>query len=95
MSKEDYFNYEAGDLVRHFKTGQVYTILDASTIHTETNEELVVYQEYTVAGMVALWGNCFARPKAMFEEVVDGKLRFELVGSIDSERDIKIKRWED
>jgi hypothetical protein len=53
---------------RHFK-GKVYDVLGVA-IHTETNEELVVYSDGE---------KFFVRPKVKFFEEVDGKPRFEFV----------------
>ena len=69
-----------GEVWRHFK-GKLYKIIECPVIHTETNEQLVVYQ--------ALYGNygIYARPLKMFMDQVDKekypdvkqKYRFELV----------------
>lgn len=53
---------------RHFR-GKIYEVLGLG-IHTETNEELVIYSDGDVL---------FARPKEMFFDTVDGKPRFELI----------------
>ncbi len=47
---------------RHFKGGVYWKIGEA--LHTETEEELVVYA-------CAVSGILFCRPKKMFEEIVD------------------------
>ncbi len=51
-----------GDLYRHFK-GTLYRVI-ALARHTETDEELVVYQ-------AAEGGTVYARPKAMFLSPID------------------------
>lgn len=65
-----------GGCYRHFR-GKKYRVLGVAK-HTETGEELVVYQ--ALGGMRGIW----ARPKKMFLEKVnqDGKTfyRFEYLG---------------
>lgn len=64
-------------LVKHYK-GQVYHII-AFARHSETQEILVIYQQYPVEGGPITW----ARPEKMFFEelVIDGikVRRFEWV----------------
>ncbi len=53
---------KTGGLYRHFK-GTLYRVI-ALARHTETDEELVVYQ-------AAEGGTVYARPKAMFLSPID------------------------
>lgn len=65
---------ESGQLYKHYK-GNLYRIVILCK-HSETGEELVVYQRQED-------GKAFARPRVMFEEnvVVDGNTlpRFEFI----------------
>lgn len=57
-----------GKQYKHYRNGEVYTVL-AIARHSETLEEFVVYRgEYTSAefGANPVW----ARPRTMFEETV-------------------------
>jgi hypothetical protein len=58
-------------LYRHYK-GNDYEVVGVAT-HSETQESLVVYR--ALYGEYGLW----VRPLAMFEELVDGRPRFERV----------------
>jgi hypothetical protein len=52
-----------GGLYQHWKFGNLYKVLGVAH-HTETNEELVIYQKVT--------GNeLYARPKYSFLEIID------------------------
>ena len=67
---------------RHFK-GNVYRVLHIAK-HSETLEDIVVYQ--AMYGERGIW----ARPKAMFEEVIerDGRTfrRFEPISDEEAEK---------
>lgn len=90
--KEDLTKFKVGDLVQH-KKGGLYKILATKATHTETEEELVVYQKYEKkSGFRIMSDEVWCRPKAMFEEKVDGVPRFVLVGSAKKKRDMVIKR---
>lgn len=56
------YRYTAGQVYRHHK-GRHYRVLSLAT-HTETGEQLVVYQ--ALYGERGVW----ARPQSMFEETV-------------------------
>lgn len=56
-------------IYRHYKGG-LYDVLDI-VIHTETNEEMVVYEDVK--------GKRYVRPLSMWNEEVNGKPRFEYV----------------
>jgi hypothetical protein len=69
------FSEENMKIYRHYKTKTLYEHIGQAT-HSETNEELVIYQSVTT-------GRMWARPAEMFfgEVEVDGKMvkRFEKV----------------
>ncbi len=59
---------EVGKFYKHYKNGKTYQVL-AIAHHTETDEELVVYQaQYDTDDLGPK--PIFARPRSMFEEVV-------------------------
>ena len=60
-------------LYRHYK-GNDYEVVGVAT-HSETGESLVVYR--ALYGEFGLW----VRPLEMFDELVDGRPRFERVVS--------------
>ena len=72
---------EVGKTYQHYKNKHNYKVLNFA-IHTETGEEMVIYQGLYEAPDLGL-NPIFARPKEMFEEVVllDGEKvdRFSLV----------------
>ena len=58
---------------RHFKGG-IYTVVGFAK-HTETEEILVIYRSNKS-------GETWARPLSMWNDIKDGKRRFEYLGSI-------------
>ena len=58
-------------IYRHFKGG-IYEVV-GNAVHTETGDELVLYR--AIDRPSPIW----ARPKEMWNEVVNGKKRFELI----------------
>lgn len=67
---------EPGDVVRHYKNGKCYVVISSNVTHTETGQELVIYQDYSVESKT------WARPKAMFEEKIEGVPRFQHVRTL-------------
>ena len=61
---------KGGALYRHFKGG-LYRVCGFAT-HTETEETMVIYEDVE-------WGKIWARPIAMFCEMVGDVPRFEEV----------------
>ena len=57
---------------RHYK-GNIYIVKDVAE-HTETEEELVIY------GCLKEPDKLWARPVSMWNDVIDGKPRFEYLG---------------
>lgn len=58
-------------IYRHFKGG-IYEVIE-NAVHTETGDSLVLY--CAVDRPSPIW----ARPESMWNEVVNGKKRFELI----------------
>ena len=59
-----------GKTYKHYK-GNIYRII-ALAKHSETEEDMVVYQN-------TLKGDIWVRPKSMWNEEVNGQLRFTLI----------------
>lgn len=64
-------------LYKHFE-GNIYRVIGIAT-HTETGECLVLYKNAYHSGYT------WARPFEMFMEKVDGKPRFEFIGTEDGD----------
>lgn len=61
---------EVGKTYKHYK-GNLYKII-ALGKHSETEEEMIVYQNIEK-------GDIWVRPQSMWNEFVNGVLRFELI----------------
>ena len=57
-------------LYKHFK-GNVYVVIGMAT-NTETMEDLVIYQQLRKK---KIW----ARPRSMWDDMIEGKKRFEYI----------------
>lgn len=57
-------------LYKHFK-GNVYIVIGMAT-NTETMEDLVIYHQL---GKKKIW----ARPRSMWDDMIEGKKRFEYI----------------
>lgn len=64
-------------IYRHFKGG-IYEVVE-NAVHTETGDSLVLYR--AVDRPSPIW----ARPEEMWNEMVNGKKRFELIEAEGSE----------
>ena len=58
-----------GDIVKHYK-GNYYQILGFAT-HTETLEDLIIYAPYDMETKVTWKVKVWARPKHMFDDIID------------------------
>ena len=73
-------NLKVGDIVKHYK-GNYYQILGFAT-HTETLKDLILYASYDVETKETWKVRVWARPKHMFDDIVDKEnniKRFEVV----------------
>ena len=59
-------------IYRHFK-GSIYEVIGVA-IHTETQDALVIYRDYENLNSIT-----WARPVSMWNDMVNGKKRFELI----------------
>ncbi len=59
-------------IYRHFKGG-TYEVIGVA-IHTETQDGLVLYRDYENPNSIT-----WARPVSMWNDMVNGKKRFELI----------------
>ena len=66
---------EIGAVYRHFKNGKTYRVIGVGR-HSETLEELVVYQALYESADFA-YGQIWCRPAKMWSEIKDGRPRFE------------------
>lgn len=69
---------KVGEIYRHYKNPEhLYKILEIA-IHSETLEEMVVYQALYKSENFPIF-QVWVRPLKMFEELVNGKPRFERI----------------
>lgn len=74
------FKLKVGDIVKHYK-GNYYQILGFAT-HTERLEDLIIYALYNIETKEIWEAKVWARPKHMFEDIIDKEnniKRFEVV----------------
>ena len=70
---------EIGEIYRHYKNHQCYQVI-AIGKNTETLEDMVIYKAlYESADFP--YGQVWCRPLKMWNEIVNGKSRFEKVDS--------------
>lgn len=68
---------EIGAIYRHYKNHQLYEVI-AIGKHSETLEDLVVYKALYESDKFPM-GQIWCRPLKMWDELVDGKHRFEKI----------------
>lgn len=68
---------EIGAIYRHYKNHQLYEVI-AIGKHSETLEDLVVYKALYESDTFPM-GQIWCRPLKMWDELVDGKHRFEKI----------------
>lgn len=68
---------EIGAIYRHYKNHQLYEVI-AIGKHSETLEDLVIYKALYESDKFPM-GQIWCRPLKMWDELVDGKLRFEKI----------------
>lgn len=68
---------EIGAIYRHYKNHQLYEVI-AIGKHSETLEDLVIYKALYRSDKFPM-GQIWCRPLKMWDELVDGKLRFEKI----------------
>ncbi len=66
---------EINAIYRHYKNGHLYQVIGVGK-HSETLEDVVIYKAlYTSSDFPE--GQIWCRPLQMWEEIIDGKHRFE------------------
>lgn len=68
---------EIGAIYRHYKNHQLYEVI-AIGKHSETLEDLVIYKALYESDKFPM-GQIWCRPLKMWDELVDGKHRFEKI----------------
>jgi hypothetical protein len=71
---------EVGAIYRHYKNGHNYQVIGIGK-HSETLEDLVIYKALYESDDFPN-GQLWCRPLVMWEEIINGKPRFEKVSSV-------------
>lgn len=69
---------EIGAIYKHYKNQQNYQVI-ALGKHSETKEDLVIYKALYKSAEYP-HGQVWCRPLKMWNEIIDGKPRFEKIG---------------
>lgn len=71
---------EEGEIYRHYKNHKNYQVI-AIGKHSETKEDLVVYKALYESDDFP-YGQVWCRPLRMWNEIINGKPRFEKVKNV-------------
>ena len=69
---------EIGAIYKHYKNQHDYQVI-ALGKHSETMEDLVIYKALYKSAEFP-YGQVWCRPLKMWDEIIDGKPRFEKIG---------------